>query len=289
MKKLLILAIIITVLQAKAQQMNIGGTNLGINNSNPLERLDVTGNINVSGTIKANGTDGAAGQVLMKNDAGTLSWGNPSCYKTIKQFLYADGNQSFTVPANVTSILFELWGAGGSSNAVGGGGGGAYVKAIFPVTPGEILTIYVPSTGFPAGGTGTSGDGGNARVFTATKSIAAIGGGGSNATNHGYGGSGGLQTGITSFYAIPGGDGEFTKITQSQISTTDYARYTTFGNGGSSGNTPNTGGNGGFLSQNLTTATTIQTLGSTSGKFGGGGGSQQSGNFGSRGSVIAYY
>jgi hypothetical protein len=289
MKKLILFSIILMALQAKSQQMNIGGTNLGINNPNPLERLDVAGNINVTGTIKANGADGAAGQVLMKNDAGTLSWGNSSCYKNIKQFLYADGNQSFTVPAGVTSILFELWGAGGSSNAVGGGGGGAYVKAIFPVTPGEVLTVYVPSTGFPAGGTGTSGDGGNARVFTATKSILAYGGGGSNATNPGYGGSGGAQTGITNFFSIPGGDGEFTKITQSQISPTDYARYTFFGNGGGSGNIPHTGGNGGFLSQNLTTATTIQSLGSTYGKFGGGGGSLQSGSFGSRGSVIAYY
>lgn len=48
--------------------------NVGIGNPAPTEKLDVTGNINVTGTIKANGIDGTAGQVLQNNGNGTISW-----------------------------------------------------------------------------------------------------------------------------------------------------------------------------------------------------------------------
>lgn len=34
--------------------------NVGVGITNPAERLDVNGNINVTGTIKANGVDGTA-------------------------------------------------------------------------------------------------------------------------------------------------------------------------------------------------------------------------------------
>ena len=41
-------------------------TNVGIGTTNPAEKLDVNGNINLNGTIKVNGQDGQAGQVLMR-------------------------------------------------------------------------------------------------------------------------------------------------------------------------------------------------------------------------------
>src|SRR6185295_15718229 len=48
--------------------------NIGIGNTNPLNKLDVTGNINVTGTIKANGVTGQPGQVLGVTESGNMSW-----------------------------------------------------------------------------------------------------------------------------------------------------------------------------------------------------------------------
>ena len=72
---------------------------------------------------------------------------------------------TWRVPAGVTHIIVELWGAGGgggsgtsaivggTQSAGGGGGGGgsgSYLRASLDVTPGETLTIRVGSAG--AGG-----------------------------------------------------------------------------------------------------------------------------------------
>ena len=44
----------------------VNAQNVGINNPNPNEKLDVNGNINVTGTIKANGSAGSPNQVLKR-------------------------------------------------------------------------------------------------------------------------------------------------------------------------------------------------------------------------------
>lgn len=80
----------------------------------------------------------------------------------------AHGIREFTesttwrVPAGVTHIIVELWGAGGggaagTSSVVGGaqsaggggggGGSGAYVRASLAVSPGETYTIKVGAAG----------------------------------------------------------------------------------------------------------------------------------------------
>jgi hypothetical protein len=57
--------------------------------------------------------------------------------------------RQFTVPAGVTSLTVEVWGAGGrgSSRSTtgegGGGGGGAYSRSALNVTPGQIINYYV--------------------------------------------------------------------------------------------------------------------------------------------------
>ena len=55
-----------------------GNGRLGIKNTSPVEALDVTGNINVTGTIKANGITGESGQVLTSNGSGGMLWSNLS-------------------------------------------------------------------------------------------------------------------------------------------------------------------------------------------------------------------
>jgi hypothetical protein len=67
--------------------------------------------------------------------------------------------QSFTVPAGVTSITIETWGAEGGANtyANNNGGKGAYMKGEFSVTSGQTLKILVGQKG---GSMATSCDGG---------------------------------------------------------------------------------------------------------------------------------
>lgn len=62
----------------------------------------------------------------------------------------ATGAGNFVIPAGVTSIVFEAWGAGGGSANLGtanepGGGGGAYISATISVTPGDIIYYQVGS------------------------------------------------------------------------------------------------------------------------------------------------
>jgi uncharacterized protein (TIGR02145 family) len=71
MKKLLFLSLLALNIQINAQ-------NVGIGTPNPTEKLDVTGNINVTGTIKANGVAGTAGQVLTNNGGNSMSWASVS-------------------------------------------------------------------------------------------------------------------------------------------------------------------------------------------------------------------
>lgn len=65
------------------------------------------------------------------------------------QIITNTGSSTFTVPAGVTSITVEVWGAGGkggsrlSTGEGGGGGGGAYSRSVLTVTPGQVLNYYV--------------------------------------------------------------------------------------------------------------------------------------------------
>ena len=64
------------------------------------------------------------------------------------------GTYQFLVPAGVTHLLFEGWGAGGGigsqppeSMGPGGGGGGGYARGVVIVTPGETVMIVVGAAG----------------------------------------------------------------------------------------------------------------------------------------------
>mgnify|MGYP001310950592 FL=1 len=143
---------------------------------------------------------------------------------TVSQsFNYTGAVQTFTVPAGVTSITIDAYGAAGGTGAAGnsisgatlGGAGGKGSKAsgTLAVTPGQVLNIYVggggaiPTGGYNGGGTGgnaNSGGGGGASDvrFPGTTAgdrilVAAGGGGGgrggcesTNVINGGAGGDG---------------------------------------------------------------------------------------------------
>jgi hypothetical protein len=122
-------------------------------------------------------------------------------------------NGTFTVPAGITSIKVECWGAGGSgggstANTVYGGGGGAggsYANKVVTVIPGNTYTVTV---GGVTTGSTSAGVKGNPSWFGTAGTVYAEGGAGGAAPNGGNvaGGTGTTSTSIgTIIYA--GGNG----------------------------------------------------------------------------------
>ena len=73
--------------------------NVGIGTNQPTEILDVRGNVNISGTLKANGVVGSSGQLLSIANNGNLAWSDMSVYKNVKVFYNngIGGQQSWTI------------------------------------------------------------------------------------------------------------------------------------------------------------------------------------------------
>ncbi|MFZ2339066.1 MAG: glycine-rich domain-containing protein [Bacteroidales bacterium] len=114
-------------------------------------------------------------------------------------------NGTFTVPAGVTSIIVECWGAGGGGSTItangrrgGGGGGGAYALSIVPVSPGNSFSVLV-------GIGGSASTQGGSSSFNTNTVVAAGGSGGIN--NSSTGGAGGSTSGSIGDVTYPGGDG----------------------------------------------------------------------------------
>jgi hypothetical protein len=163
-----------------------------------------------------------AGQTcIVANGSGTVS-GASVTNVTVHcggRYDFTGSVQTFTVPPGVTSITVTAYGAQGGAGDLAGGLGGR-ATATIPVTPGEVLNVYVggagrtitttqSSTGGYNGGGGVmdccgqgpSGTGGGAsdvRRGTALSNrliVAGGGGGGGWASNGGTGGAGGGLTG----------------------------------------------------------------------------------------------
>jgi PEGA domain/Collagen triple helix repeat (20 copies) len=97
------------------------------------------------------------------------------------------GSGTFIVPAGVSRLSVELYGAGGGGavlqcNSGGGGGAGAYTSTILTVQEGQTLTINVGSGGLAATSSGVSGgNGGDTQVLDANSTMLAVAHGGSGA------------------------------------------------------------------------------------------------------------
>ncbi|MFZ1527253.1 MAG: glycine-rich domain-containing protein [Ferruginibacter sp.] len=227
--------------------------NVGIGTTAPTELLDVNGNVNVRGTIKANGSDGNANQVLMKNNNGVLSWGDLSQYKNFQTFTVGT-SAVWTVPAGVTRIFVELWGGGGGGSGFGGGGGGGYIGAYFTVVPGNSITYTVGQGGNSGSSTtaNVASSGTSSTASFGSITISALGGRGCilySATNafSGAGGAYSATSGFRNYYGIVGQDGQSNKIVWEQTSTTSFVEHTYGGRGGDGANSPNSGGEGAYI------------------------------------------
>jgi hypothetical protein len=99
-------------------------------------------------------TSGINGQfkpTVRPSAAPTSPTGQPSSEPTstrfMEQFSFTGGAVNFTVPAGVSSIWVDAYGAQGGSGTGQAGGKGAYVRALLSVTPGQVLSVTVGGPG----------------------------------------------------------------------------------------------------------------------------------------------
>ena len=141
-----------------------------------------------------------------------LSSGRLSAQCTVSPctFSFTGAAQTWTVPAGVTSVHIEAWGAQGGFNTPVTNNLGGQAEGDLAVTPGDVLNIYVGghpglnglTGGFNGGGNGFSGGaaGGGASDVRAA----------GNTLNHrvivaGGGGGGGIWTTISVVGGVGGG------------------------------------------------------------------------------------
>jgi hypothetical protein len=180
----------------------------------------------------ASGTD-----MKYKIETANQSYTAGATVTTAKSHTGAD--QTFTVPAGVTSITFTGWGGGGGGSAPGVGGGGGYISGPVTVIPGETLDVKVGSGGLSHqnAGMGGSGGGGGTGIYRGATVLAIAGGGGGGVSNQ-RGGAGGGLVGEVGYDTRPGQGG-------TQSAGGAAAQRTN--NGG--GTTPISGGDAGSLNQ----------------------------------------
>ncbi|HEX7368075.1 MAG TPA: VCBS repeat-containing protein [Candidatus Saccharimonadales bacterium] len=178
----------------------------------PLDAYTVVPQINMPAS-----TYSQASYRWFESDANGSSSGPPTT------FSYTGAAQSYVVPAGVTSVQVEAWGAQGGPASTTSGGLGGYAQATVPTTPGETLSVYVGGAasssygGFNGGGTnagGTFGGGGGASdvrqggTALTNRIVVAGGGGGGGDVNGGTGGGstgGGGDCGVTGGTQTAGG------------------------------------------------------------------------------------
>jgi gliding motility-associated-like protein len=199
-------------------------------------------------------------------EAVSINIGTP----TTQTFSYTGGAQTWTVPAGVTSISVDMSGAkGGNQSAYGGAGGsGGRLQSTYPVTPGQVLNLFV-------GGASTSTIGGYNGGGSGPTASTTYGGGGGGASDIRIGGTalanrilvagGGGGAGTDCFSNTnPGGAGGGLVGAHGWDCNTQGTTYV--GKGG----TQSAGGATGTLSPG--TAGSLGTGGNGSATYGGGGG-----------------
>jgi hypothetical protein len=174
---------------------------------------------------------------------------------TATSFSYTGAAQSFVVPANVSALIIECWGAQGgdyyNSGVTGVGGYGGYAKGTVVVTPGETLQINVG--GKPAASTATGGwNGGGAGYWNGSNFWSGPGGGATDVRRGGtalanrimIGGGGGGSGNNDPSYPPGAGGG-----TNGGNGTQAYGGYIAYGGSQSAGGAAPPGNTAGSLGQ----------------------------------------
>jgi len=225
------------------------------------------------------------------NSAGT-TYGNQVSFTTLIQtdFAYTGTEQTFTVPAGITSLTIEAWGAQGGGTE---GGNGGYATGTLSVSPGQTLYLYVggqgatsQTGGYNGGGTGGydtngggthgSGGGGASDIRTGGNGLGnrvLVAGGGGGRVPSAAGAAGGGVSGLDAIDFSTGFGGHGGTQTAGGSAHTD--RNATSGGWGYGGNGSTNynawgggGGGGGYYGGGGGTS----TIDHNSGYSGGGGG-----------------
>lgn len=251
-------------------QINAGSISAGSIGSSTITNSDFQG-----GTMENT-------NIVFDSNGGTLL-----AYASVTNLASFSSSGTFTVPAGITSIRAECWGAGcggliGETGGAGGGGGEYSAEYNLTVTPGESLTITV--------GTGSSGNapfpqppGGNTTINRgATALVTAHGGSFNSTTSAGVGGTGSTNSVHFNGGGSPtpntgtfwGGSGGGASGSASGQGGTGIKNST--GTGGAGGIALSGGGNGG-AGGNATSGSTATNGGNGVVPGGGGGSGGQSG------------
>jgi hypothetical protein len=208
--------------------------NVGIGKSNPSEKLDVNGNVNISGTVKANGVAGTTGQVLTSTGSG-LAWSSIGSAMGYKKCIML-GSTSWNIPANVNEVMVEIWGggAGGAGNA--GGISGSYARTVKTVIPGTSITCIAGNGGTGQNGTTNPTSGVASRATFSDGSYLEAAGGYITLNSVASGWLGypdlGYAYNLDNYYLIPGNMGERTSHIFGQKSATVFTEQVQYGAGG---------------------------------------------------------
>lgn len=219
--------------------------------------------------------------------------------QTTSTFNYTGSMQTFTVPPCVYVIHADVQGAQGGGNAGPTAGGmGGRVEADIPVTPGQVLYIFVGDTGdvtgtpgYNGGGPGYggstsvpgSGGGGASDIRTGGTTLndrIIVGGGGGGGVDNGGPATGGAGGGLTGGVASPAANPWLCDITEATGGTQSAG-----GLGGFSSSCAWNGSNGSF-GVGGASYQNYRCAGGGGGWYGGGGGHNGCGGAG--GSSYAY-
>ncbi|MDI1354950.1 MAG: glycine-rich protein [bacterium] len=135
----------------------------------------------------------------------------------VQTYSYTGATVNFTVPACVSTVTMEAWGAQGGSIAGSTypGGLGAYMSGVFTVTPGQVFRLLVGGQGGdissgPSAATGGGGGSFIAQISGTTTPIpflVAGGGGGRRDISTGVAANSGAVVGTTAQNSASGGTG----------------------------------------------------------------------------------
>ncbi len=228
---------------------------VGIGTASPTQKLDVNGNMNVTGDITVNNIAGQPNQVLMTNSTGNTFWGDMGGYKKIASFTQ---NNTWTIPAGVTKVRIEAWGGGGGGASGGGGAGGTYILTQeIPVTAGDNITVTIGNSGAAASTETTNGiAGGQTSITGSFGSYFAKGGGGGSPFG---GGIGSIFSLVGDDYVqIPGTCGSSATIEYAERTAGQFVEIIKNANGGSIAPTFNNGGTSGTSVRDLSTGLFIK-------------------------------